>query len=161
MTQALDYAPVISRSPVSVRRVLLWIVYYTCYAAGMVVPATLGLLVLLESRWLSQPRDEYFVIAAAVGAAFGACVAYALRRRRWPHVLPIVLGAPAFALALVATAAVSSAPRGMFRAFGLLYFGSIAATGVVLCAAGAAGLRLNRRPRTTSATPFSPAVPVS
>jgi hypothetical protein len=60
--------------------------------------------------------------------------------------VPIVLGVPAFALALMATVVVSSGPRGMFWAFGLLYFGSIAATGVVLCAAGATGLRLNRRP---------------
>ena len=146
MTQALDYASALSRPPVAVRRVLLWIVYYACYAAGMVVPATLGLLVLIESRRLGPPRDEYFVIALGVGAAAGAGIAYVLRRRWWPHVVPIVLGVPVFALALMATAVVSSGPRGMFRAFGLLYFGSIAATGVVLCAAGAAGLRLNRRP---------------
>ena len=143
MTQALDYASALSRPPVSLQRVLLWIVYYACYAAGMVVPATLGLLVLIESRRLGPPRDEYFVIALGVGAAAGAGIAYVLRRRRRPHVVPIVLGVPVFALGLMATAAV---PRGMFWALGLLYFGSIAATGVVLCAAGAAGLRLNRRP---------------
>jgi peptidoglycan/LPS O-acetylase OafA/YrhL len=146
VTQALDYAPMLSRPSVSLRRVVLWIVYYACYAAGMVVPATVGLIVLIESRWLDQPRDEYFVIALAVGAAGGAAIAYFLRRLRRPHVAPIVLGVPAAALGLLMTCVVYFTTRGFEQAFGLLLFGSIAATGFVLCAAGAMGLRLNRRP---------------
>jgi hypothetical protein len=148
VTQTLYYAPAPQLAQSPLRRLLLWTVYYACWAAGLIVPATVGVAYLFETL---KPRgiddDLILFIGPGLGAAAGITFGYLLRRRRWLHSVPMALGAVTLALGAVMTYIVLNEARGFLWELALFFWTAIAVTGLVLCTAGASGLVLNRPPR--------------
>ena len=148
VTQALNYAPAPDVPRFSAWRMFLWAVYYGCWSAGLLLP---GFLVsfqivnaVLHGDPLVQHTRQYGPIA---GAATGLVLAYAFRGRRWPHAVPVVLGATMMAWVisiLIRNQRYLSSQVGGLLA-GLVLVGLV--NGLTLWTAGAAGFLLNRRRR--------------
>ena len=151
MTRALNYAALPATPPLTVGRLMLWLVYYAGWAAGWTVVGMVAAFVLLETRvfslrWVSD--DVVFACGPIIGAALGALLAVLARRRRWPHAVLLIVGV--FASIQLARMALTFYGGG--RLFGgqgdplaLPFDCFLLAGSVSFPFSGAAGLLLNRR----------------
>lgn len=148
MTQALHYASAPDVPRFSPWRLFLWAVYYVCWPLGLVLPGWIGMLFLVRTVLHSTAlvrHANHICLFASVAA--GLALAYAFRGRRWPHLAPVALGAAiiALAVALIVRWGDSFGAQGGGYLAVLILIAVV--KGLILCAAGAAGLLLNRRGR--------------
>jgi hypothetical protein len=147
MTRALDYAAPTAPRRLTFRRVLLWLVYYGGWAGGWAVPGTIGVVAAFE--WL-RPRgidDDLVLIAGpALGAAAGVVLGVLSRRRRWPQVILIAVGAVAGVPCARYAWLIYNRPRPLgWDSLALFFYCVCLAAAVCFLVAGTAGLLLNRR----------------
>jgi hypothetical protein len=147
MEHALDYASMAAARPRSLWRLPLWLVYYAGWAGGCAVLGIVGAVALYETLKPASVKDDVAVtVGPMIGAAVGALFAVLVRRRRWPQVILVVVGAVA-AVPLAKTAWTIYGGRWPlgWDALALLIYCVLLAGAVCFLLSGVAGLLLNRR----------------
>jgi hypothetical protein len=147
MTRALDYAAPSADRPITLRRLLLWFVYYIGWAAGWAVPGTIGAMAAYEwlrPQWIKD--DTAFTAGPVIGAAVGVLLAVLARRSRWPQVILIAIGAVAAVPCAKNAWLIYTRPRPLgWAGIALFFFCVCLAAALCFLISGTAGLLLNRR----------------